>query len=119
MRSKRNNQTALLDQDFDQEPSAEDLSFEEMVNNVIAPIDTSDNIFLQEEDAVATTTNTVTLKDSVTSDDPVQRYLRDIGRVKLLSQKEEIEQARKSKSGNASERQAARRNLPLPTFALS
>jgi len=65
-------ETPILDIDFDEEPSEDDLKLEEM--NI-------DNI---EEDMSF---------DNVSLDDPVKVYLREIGRVPLLSSDEEVELA--------------------------
>jgi len=65
-------ETPILDIDFDEEPSEDDLKLEEMNN---------DNI---EEDMSF---------DNVSLDDPVKVYLREIGRVPLLSSDEEVELA--------------------------
>ena len=72
-------ETPILDIDFDEEPSEDDLKLEEM--NI-------DNI---EEDMSF---------DNVSLDDPVKVYLREIGRVPLLSSDEEIELAIKINEGD-------------------
>ncbi len=69
----------LLDIDFDEEPSDEDLKFEEMdVDNL--------------EDDLSV--------DNMSLDDPVKVYLREIGRVPLLSSDEEIKLAVKICEGD-------------------
>ncbi|MBP3706237.1 MAG: RNA polymerase sigma factor RpoD [Clostridia bacterium] len=68
-----------LDLDFDEEPTDEELKLEEMdVEN------------LQEDISV----------DNISLDDPVKVYLREIGRVSLLSSEEEIELAVKISEGD-------------------
>ena len=69
----------LLDIDFDEEPSDEDLKLEEMDVENIADDTSFDNMSL---------------------DDPVKVYLREIGRVPLLTTDEEIELAVKIADGN-------------------
>ena len=69
-----------LDLDFDEEPTEEDLQLEEM-----------DVDKLTEEDMSF---------DNISLDDPVKVYLREIGRVPLLSSEEEVELAVKIAEGN-------------------
>jgi len=69
----------LLELDFDEEPTDDDLKFEEMnVENL------DDDINL----------------DDMSLDDPVKVYLREIGRVPLLSSEDEIELAIKINDGD-------------------
>ena len=69
-----------LELDFDEEPTEEDLQLEEM-----------DIDKLTEEDMSF---------DNISLDDPVKVYLREIGRVPLLSGEEEVELAVKIAEGN-------------------
>ncbi len=71
----------ILELDFDEEPTDDDLKFEEM-----------DVDKLSEEDISF---------DNISLDDPVKVYLREIGRVPLLSSEEEVELAVKISEGNS------------------
>ena len=74
----------ILDLDFDEEPTDDDLKFEEMsVENL-------------EEDLNI---------DDMSLDDPVKVYLREIGRVPLLSSEDEIELAIKINDGDEKAKQ--------------
>lgn len=72
-------ETPMLELEFDEEPTEEDLKLEEM------------NIENLEEE---------TNFDNVSLDDPVKVYLREIGRVPLLSSNEEIELAIRINDGD-------------------
>ncbi len=74
----------ILDLEFDEEPTEEDLKLEEM------------NIENLEEE---------TNFDNVSLDDPVKVYLREIGRVPLLSSNEEIELAIRINEGDEKAKQ--------------
>ncbi len=84
---------ALLDIDYEEEPTDDDLKLEEMDLERIEEDDSLDNISL---------------------DDPVKVYLREIGRVPLLSSDEEIELAVKIAEGDEkAKRRLAEANLRL------
>lgn len=82
----------ILDLDFDEEPSEDDLKIEEM------------NVEQLKDDSF----------DSISLDDPVKVYLREIGRVPLLTGEEEIELAVKIAEGDEkAKRRLAEANLRL------
>lgn len=84
---------ALLDLDYDEEPTDDDLKLEEM-----------DLEQMEEEDSF----------ENISLDDPVKVYLREIGRVPLLSSDEEVELAVKISEGDEkAKRRLAEANLRL------
>ncbi len=84
---------SLIDLDYDEEPTDDDLKLEEMDIDQIEDDTSFDNISL---------------------DDPVKLYLREIGRVALLSPDEEVELAIRISDGDeAAKRRLAEANLRL------
>ena len=63
-------------------------------------LDDDDEIILDEEDEVEVEKIDLSVPDGVSVEDPVRMYLKEIGKVPLLSADEEIELARKMEAGN-------------------
>ena len=65
----------------------------------ISDDDDDDEIILSEEDDVEVEKIDLTIPDGVSVEDPVRMYLKEIGKVPLLSAEEEIELAQKMEAG--------------------
>ncbi|MDD6482807.1 MAG: RNA polymerase sigma factor RpoD [Lachnospiraceae bacterium] len=65
--------------------------------------DGDDDIILDEEDEVEVEKIDLSVPDGISVEDPVRMYLKEIGKVALLSAEEEIELAQKMEAGNVAD----------------
>ena len=70
------------------------------VLKIVDDDDDDDEIILTEEDDVEVEKIDLSVPDGVSVEDPVRMYLKEIGKVPLLSAEEEIELAQKMEAGN-------------------
>ena len=99
-------------EDMELEPDQVEKIYETMENmgiDVVGDIEAEmEDIQLTEEDL------TITIPEGISIDDPVRMYLKEIGKVPLLSADEEIELARNMEKGDAeAKRRLAEANLRL------
>ncbi len=101
----------LEDEDFDKITEALDAN--NIVVNVDTPVeedidpDTDDDADLSDEEDIDVENIDLSVPDSISVEDPVRMYLKEIGKVQLLSAEQEIDLAKKMEAGNAALEQIA------------
>lgn len=95
------------DDDDDEEPNLDNF-------DALDPLDTLDPLDLDRDDLDEAPDLDLSIPDGVGIDDPVRMYLKEIGKVPLLSAEEEVELARRMEKGDEeAKRKLAEANLRL------
>ncbi len=101
--------------DFDMDPIMVERMYEFLEANnvdVLRITDEEDDIILEEEEEIEEID--FSIPEGISIDDPVRMYLKEIGKVSLLSADDEIELARRMKTGDAdAKKRLAEANLRL------
>ena len=95
--------------DYISESLASD-SIEDIISSDKMPMKNSDS-YMSEDSSMMTPS--IEVPKGIAVEDPVRLYLREIGRIKLLSTAEEIELARKIMAGDRAKRKLVQANLRL------